>query len=70
MCVCVRARVRVHVPERVCPRTGVALPRLALRAGAGAIPRAGKAGRSRNPHTEPTLLRATTGGADERRGGR
>ena len=70
VCVCtfpnMCARGRAHVCACTCARAlfspGIALPLLAPRAGTR-IPRGGKAGRSRNPHTEPTLLPATTGGA-------
>jgi hypothetical protein len=77
-CACVRSRRCVHANRHTCVRArvhargarklktalgpGKALPLLALRAGAR-IPRAGKPRRSRNPHTAPTLLCATTAGA-------
>ena len=67
---CARADGHTCVRARVYARSGSLKPPLALvwlsPASFGRpaqIPRAGKAGRSRNPHTEPTLLRATTGGA-------
>jgi hypothetical protein len=67
-CACTRVRARCMRVRARCEGTLNRLwpwyspASLALRAGAQ-IPRNGKAGRSRNPHMEPTLLHATTAGA-------
>ena len=75
VCVCtfpnVCARGRAHVCACTCVRARCAGAKSRLwpsysPASFGRpaqIPRAGKPRRSRNPHTEPILLRATTGGA-------